>query len=116
VKTGLASATGETVFVPEDVAPLSPTDLRRLWSLRHERGVVLSRLQRRPGIFDPELLDRLATWGQALRNLARRSSPGGIQMIRRDEAQSLSGHGNFTSDSKPVIVKRSNASIPQNAP
>jgi hypothetical protein len=73
-------------------------------------------LQRKPGIFDPELLDRLMTWGQALRNLARRSSPGGIQMIRRDEAQSLAGHGKFTSDSMAVTAKRAKASIPQNAP
>lgn len=105
VKTGLASATGELVFVPEDLAPLSPTDLRRLWSLRHERGVVLSRLQRKPGILDPELLDRLTTWGQSLRNLARKSSPGGIQMIRRDEAQKLMLHRNLTSDSNTAAKR-----------
>ena len=116
VKAGLASATGETVFVPENLALLSPTDLRRLWSLRHERGVVMSRLQRRPGILDPDLLDRLTTWGEALRNLARRTSRGGIQMIRRDGAQSLTGHGVFSNDSKLAAGNRSLGSVPQNTP
>jgi cellulose synthase/poly-beta-1,6-N-acetylglucosamine synthase-like glycosyltransferase len=91
VKTGLSSAQGQTVLVQEDFADVSPTDLRRLWSLRHDRQVVMARSQRQAGIFDAALLERLTTWGQALRNLARRASPGGIQMIRRDGAQSLAG-------------------------
>jgi polyisoprenyl-phosphate glycosyltransferase len=89
VKSGLASSTGQTVFVQEDVRPVSPAHLRRLWSLRHNREVVMARSQRQPGILDADLLERLTTWGQSLRNLARRASPGGIQMIRRDAAQSL---------------------------
>jgi glycosyltransferase involved in cell wall biosynthesis len=89
IKTGLSQAQGRTVLVSEDGGTISPTDLRRLWSLRHDRGVVIARAQQRPGALDPGLLDRLTTWGQALRNLARRTGCGGIQMIRRDEAQSL---------------------------
>jgi hypothetical protein len=92
VKTGLASAQGQTVLVQEDFAAVSPTDLRRLWSLRHDDDVVMARTQHQPGVFDPALLERLATWGQTLRNLAQRMSPGGIQMIRRDAAQSLAGN------------------------
>ena len=38
LKTGLQWAQGQTVFVQEDPAAVSPTDLRRLWSLRHDRG------------------------------------------------------------------------------
>jgi len=91
VKAGLSAAQGQTVLVQEDFADVSPTDLRRLWSLRHDSKLVMARAQRRPGIFDADLLERLTTWGQALRNLARRASPGGIQMIRRDGAQSLAG-------------------------
>ena len=91
VKTGLASARGSTLLVQEDRAAISPTMLRRLWSLRHDRGIVMARTQQRPGLIDEEILDRLATWGQALRNLAKRASTGGIQMIRRDAAQSLAG-------------------------
>jgi len=98
VTTGLAQAQGQTVFVQEDDAALSPTDLRRLWSLRSDRDCVVARTQRQPGVFHPELLERLSTWGQALKNLARRTSPGGIQMIRRDAAQSLAG-ANFAAAS-----------------
>jgi polyisoprenyl-phosphate glycosyltransferase len=91
VRMGLAFAKGQTILVQEDAAALSPTDLRRLWSLRHDRGIVMARAQKQPGLFDPDLLERLSTWGQSLRNLARRSQTSGIQMIRRDAAQSLAG-------------------------
>ncbi len=91
VKKGLTVAQGRTVLVQEDFAEISPTHLRRLWSLRDDPHLVMARSQRQPGIFDAALLERLTTWGQALRNLARRASPGGIQMIRRDAAQSLAG-------------------------
>jgi cellulose synthase/poly-beta-1,6-N-acetylglucosamine synthase-like glycosyltransferase len=91
IKTGLSISQGQTVLVQEDFADISPTHLRRLWSLRDDPQVVMARSQRQAGIFDSALLERLTTWGQALRNLARRASPGGIQMIRRDGAQSLAG-------------------------
>jgi polyisoprenyl-phosphate glycosyltransferase len=91
VKAGLAQVQGQTIFVQEDGASLSPTDLRWLWSLRSDRNCAIARTQRQRGVLDPELLERLSTWGQSLRNLARRTSPGGIQMIRRDAAQSLAG-------------------------
>jgi hypothetical protein len=48
-------------------------------------------------------LERLNTWGQALRNMAKRASPGGIQMIRRDGAQSLAG-GNAAVNSVRVTT------------
>ena len=34
----------------------------------------------------PELLDRLSAWGQKLRDLAKETAAGGVQMIRRDGA------------------------------
>jgi len=89
-KIGLQSATGATVLVQEDSAPLSPAGLRRLWALRHHPGVVMARTQQRPGIFEPELLERLSAWGQALRELAKKNAAGGVQMIRRDGALAIS--------------------------
>jgi hypothetical protein len=89
VATGLAWAQGETVFVQEEAADLSSTDLRRLWSLRHDREVVMARAGRQPGLFDPSLIERLTTWGQALRNRARGHSAGSIHMIRRKSAETL---------------------------
>jgi glycosyltransferase involved in cell wall biosynthesis len=102
VKTGLASARGQTVLVKEDFAAISSTDLRRLWSLRHDEGVVMARTERQRGVFDPATLDRLNTWGHSLRNLAKRANPGGIQMIRRDAAQSLGGGNAALSDVRVV--------------
>ena len=88
IKTGVARALGQTLLVQESSSALSPTDLRRLWSLRHDRNVMMAHAQP-PGVLDPALVERLCTWGQTLRNLARRQKQGGIQMIRRDAAQSL---------------------------
>lgn len=88
-KTGLAAANGQIILVQEDMATVSANDLRRLWSLRHDRDVVMARSQRKPGALNPEVIDRLSTWGQSLRNLHKRTSSGGIQMIRRDGAQSF---------------------------
>jgi cellulose synthase/poly-beta-1,6-N-acetylglucosamine synthase-like glycosyltransferase len=101
VKTGLAQATGRTVLVCEDTA-FSPTDLRRLWSLRQDRELVMARTQKQPGVLDPDLLERLTTWGQSLRNLAKRASSGGIQMIRRDAAQELAP---LHASSRVVVVQ-----------
>lgn len=89
-KTGLAAANGQTILIQEDMATASASDLRRLWSLRHDRGMVMARSQQKPGTLNPELVDRLTTWGQTLRGLRKRVNPGGIQMIRRDAAQSYS--------------------------
>jgi len=105
VKTGLEGAQGQTVLVQEDTAELSPTDLRRLWSLRNDGDCVMARTQQRPGVFHPDLLERLSTWGQALRNLARRTTAGGVQMIRRDAAQSLAG-GNVAAKDTLSIHER----------
>jgi len=89
IKSGMTIARGRTIFILEDQADISATNLRRLWSLRHDPRTVIARTQRQPGVFDSALLDRLTTWGQAMRNLAGRASPGGVQMIRRDAAHAL---------------------------
>jgi glycosyltransferase involved in cell wall biosynthesis len=92
-KAGLAAATGETIFVQEDMAAVSANHLRRLWSLRNDRSVVIARAEGMPSNLSPELIERLSTWGQSLRNSRARMMPGGIQMIRRDGAQSLMING-----------------------
>jgi len=84
VKTGLQWAQGKTLFVQEAAIAPSHTDLRRLWSLRHDADVVMARAARQPGVFQPELLDRLSTWGESLRKLAGGAAASSIQMIRRD--------------------------------
>jgi len=112
VKSGLASARGGTLLVQEDRATVSPTVLRRLWSLRHDRSVIMARTQRRPGLIDDEILERLTTWGQSLRNLASRASAGGIQMIRRDAAQSLAGSNAVTAETGVPVVREAYHRLP----
>jgi cellulose synthase/poly-beta-1,6-N-acetylglucosamine synthase-like glycosyltransferase len=97
-KTGLAAATGETIFVHEDMATVSANHLRRLWSLRNDRSVIIARTEGTRSGLGPELIERLSTWGQSLRNSPQRTAPGGIQMIRRDGAQSLEINSVFAVD------------------
>ncbi len=101
-KTGLAASNGQIILVQEDMATVSANDLRRLWSLRHDRSVVMARTQQKPGSLSPELVDRLNTWGQTLRSLRHRINTGGIQMIRRDGAQSFTLRNSPASEAKPV--------------
>jgi glycosyltransferase involved in cell wall biosynthesis len=100
VKTGLQWAEGQTVFVQEDPTATSPTDLRRLWSLRHDSDVVMARAARQPGVFEPALLDRLSTWGQALQKLAGGAAASSIQMIRREAALELAAKTTDTAKSE----------------
>lgn len=87
VRTGLQWASGRIVFVQEDPAAISITDLRRLWSLRENEEVVVTKAEGRPSAFDDRLLDRLARWGRALQREAARAK--GIHMLRRDAAMQL---------------------------
>jgi glycosyltransferase involved in cell wall biosynthesis len=90
VRTGLQWASGRTVFVQEDSAALSPTDLRRLWALRHDEELVMARTEQRPGIFDDRLLARLSQWGRKLQSLSPPAAgAGGIHMIRRTAVERL---------------------------
>ena len=66
----LARHNGQVVLVCDKEAPLSPTDLRRLWSLRHSREATAAS-DATPGVFAPAMLEMLGTWGQTLRNMAR---------------------------------------------
>lgn len=93
IQTGLRWAQGQTVLVQEDPAALSATELRRLWSLRREPAAAQERVMQRPGLFDPELLERLTTWGQSLRHLADGRSVGSVQMVRRADGQAIAAAG-----------------------
>ena len=89
MRTGLQWATGRTVFVQEDPASLSSADLRQLWSLRHDEELVMARATPQSGVFDQQLLDRLAQWGRTLRSAGDSSNSGGIHMIRRGAVERL---------------------------
>jgi cellulose synthase/poly-beta-1,6-N-acetylglucosamine synthase-like glycosyltransferase len=89
VKTGLSAARGQTLLVQEDSATISPMQLRRLWSLRHDRSVLIARSQQKSILLEPELLERLSKWSTKLRKQATKMKPGGMQIIRRDAPQEV---------------------------
>ncbi|MEX2176050.1 MAG: glycosyltransferase family 2 protein [Pirellulaceae bacterium] len=99
VRTGLQWANGRVLFVQEDAASLSPTDLRKLWALRNDEELVMARAEARPGVFDDQLLQRLSDWGTTLRSLAKDvGSAGGIHMIRRAALEQLLTDGRTEDD------------------
>src|SRR5262249_23917166 len=57
-KTGLAAATGETIFVQEDMNAVSANHLQRLWTLRSDRNLVIARAEGTPSSLSPELIER----------------------------------------------------------
>ena len=93
VKTGLQWAQGSTVLVQECPAAVSPTDLQRLWSLRHDRKHVTASTAERPRMFDAGLVERLATWGQALQNVSRGYSTCSVHLVRRQAMATLPADG-----------------------
>ena len=120
VRTGLQWAQGRTVLVQENAASLSSTDLRQLWSLRHDEELVMARAASRPGVFDPQLLDRLSQWGQTLKTADQSANAGGIHMIRRAAVERLLADNGGDEDlaltelpaRPPVRTDRPHATLP----
>ena len=65
IATGRRWACATTVIVQPDPAALSPAELRRLCPRRQPRST-LSRKDKPKLYFDPNLLERLSKWGEAL--------------------------------------------------
>ena len=79
IKSGLRIATGETVLVQEDEGAISPTNLRRLWSLRHDRG---HRGQRSGNHRSKDLPRRTETWTADAANPEHRRSHAALVRVR----------------------------------
>ena len=91
VQTGMARSCGDIVFIQEEQAEVSASDIRRLWEMRHDEKLVLARAQSAaPTTSHPAsgLMDRLTRWAAALQQSASRTSMG-IQMIRRQAIEDL---------------------------
>ena len=92
VRTGIEQARGEIVFVQDEHAAISSNDLRRLWELRQNQQLVMARTPSKPLNLQPELLDRLTAWGEALKQHANETNQAGaIHMIRRGAIEELRG-------------------------
>jgi len=88
VQTGLAAATGDYVFVQDELTPVSANDIRRLWELRTDESIVAEGAG--AGVVSSDLLHRLGQWGVALqKNTTQHETRCGIQMIRRHAVENL---------------------------
>jgi glycosyltransferase involved in cell wall biosynthesis len=94
VERGLAHAEGDIVFVVDSRAPLRVGDLRRLWEMRNQEELISARAAT-PPVIEPQLLQKLSTWGAAVKRLAaEHDRQGGMQMIRRRAVSELAQNGN----------------------
>ncbi len=89
VQTGMMQTTGDVVFVQDEAAAIRTTEIRQLWDMRHDRQLVMARAEMPRKSLSPDLLDRLSTWGEQLRETPQTTPPGGIQMIRREAVEDL---------------------------
>lgn len=92
VRTGIEQARGEIVFVQDEHASISSNDLRRLWEMRQDQQLVMARTPSKPLNINPDLLDRLTAWGEALKQHASETNQAAaIHMIRRGAIEELKG-------------------------
>jgi glycosyltransferase involved in cell wall biosynthesis len=90
VRTGIEQARGEIVFVQDEQANISSNDLRRLWEMRQNQQLVMARTPSKPLNLNPDLLDRLTAWGEALKQHATETNQAAaIHMIRRGAIEEL---------------------------
>ncbi|MFO7905844.1 MAG: glycosyltransferase family 2 protein [Planctomycetota bacterium] len=108
VQTALTQSTGDVVFVQEEGSGVCCSEIQKLWEMRHDRRLVMARAEKPRKIPSPHLLDRVAGWGEQLRN-GQATAPGGIQMIRREAVAELERLG---ADSEEVRVRHVSTSNP----
>jgi glycosyltransferase involved in cell wall biosynthesis len=83
VQTGLDHTDGEIVIVGDEQHGVDPEDLRKLWPLRGERGLVMAHLPP-AGARPTPWFEKLMTWKSK-----RGQTVAGVQMIRRSEIDDL---------------------------
>jgi glycosyltransferase involved in cell wall biosynthesis len=89
IQTGMTRTMGDVVFVHDEATPISATELRNLWSMRHDRELVMARAELPRRFLSPRVLDRLSAWGDQMRHAPATHGFGGVQMIRREAVEEL---------------------------
>ena len=89
MQTGMTRSMGDVVFVHDEATPISATELRNLWELRHDSELVTARAETPRRSRSPHVLDRLSVWGDPLRHAPEAHAFGGVQMIRREAVEQL---------------------------
>jgi len=100
IQTGMAHTTGDIVFVHDEATPISASELRSLWSMRNDCGLVVARTEmpcRFPG---PHVRERRAPWDDPIPETSAALGGSGMQMIRRAAVAELvgsdAGHRTFS--------------------
>jgi glycosyltransferase involved in cell wall biosynthesis len=105
VERGMAAAEGDIILVTDDRQRLRVSDLRRLWELRNDEALVSARAAAPPNL-EPKLLNRLSTWGAAVKRLAaEQDQQGGMHLIRRRAVQELA-HSPVNADVAVSEIRR----------
>jgi glycosyltransferase involved in cell wall biosynthesis len=105
VETGLRHTTGEIVFVQDEHAPISPTQLQRLWRMRADRRLVMARSDPGHPGETAGTVQRLMRWAAKM-NKAQKPDAAhwGTEMIRRSTVAQL---GNLTDPTCHLAVHHS---------
>ena len=89
MQTAITETSGDVVLVQDEGTEIRGAEIRRLWEMRHDRQLVMARAELPRRALNPHLLDRLANWGEQLREARCITPEGGIQMIRREALADL---------------------------
>lgn len=101
VQTGLDQTSGEFVLVQDEREPLSPSDIQKLWGMRHDDDLVVARIEPQFKPLDAGLISRLMNWGRAVQQAVHdRPLATGTQLIRRAAVQELAADPRAQSDLK----------------
>ena len=91
VQTGMQVATGDYVFAQETYEPLFLEDMKKLWQLRGDPGVLMARAKTRTRRIDQALLNKLTNWGKQVEEawMGKPSEVTELQMFCRDTIHKL---------------------------
>jgi glycosyltransferase involved in cell wall biosynthesis len=87
LELGMQQSSGDFVLVQDPAEAVSPSDLRRLWEMRLEEGLVAVRTEPKVKPIDAGLMERLIRWGRSVEQTAEASS--GMQLFRRQAVKEL---------------------------
>jgi glycosyltransferase involved in cell wall biosynthesis len=87
--TAMSLTAADVVFVQDEGTQIRSAEIRQLWAMRHDEQLVMARAEMPRKTLNPHLLNRLATWGEELRDAEPDTAPRGIQMIRREAVEDL---------------------------
>ncbi len=91
VETGTTHANGDIVFVHDEATPISASELRSLWSLRHDREPLTTRPETPRPLGARQGLSRASIWGDPMHESPAAHGVAGVPMMRREGAEGLTG-------------------------